>query len=235
MVLCCTCNSNEVENTVETQPDQKTIQPKKTAGSPSPPATGASEPVPSKKSIIPSPFKGRSGKRPTSTPDKSATEKKDQSSSSAPIINPAATNVNPDGHDAPPPGWGNTPEVEEEEEGEDFEEEEEDYEEEDDLRGPRQVKNVPDGYTGGTRKVQEISSNIKDRIKGLEEKGLQTKLRMGRKLLTPRIITDVKESWDQEGNIKREMTHYIEEIDGTKHTEKETVFIAAGEVDPADE
>ena len=58
---------------------------------------------------------------------------------------------------------------------------------------------------------------------------------MGRKLLTPRIITDVKESWDQEGNIKREMTHYIEEIDGTKHTEKETVFIAAGEVDPADE
>jgi hypothetical protein len=58
---------------------------------------------------------------------------------------------------------------------------------------------------------------------------------MGRKMLTPRIITDVKETWDQEGNIKREMTHYIEEIDGTKRTEKETVLIAAGEVDPADE
>jgi len=224
MVLCC--NSNEVENTVETQPDQNTIQPKETAGSPPPPADGASESVPSKKSIIPSPFKRRSGKRPTSTPDKSATEKKDQSSSSAPIINPAATNINPDGHDAPPPGWGNTPEVEEEEE---------DFDEEEYLRGPREVKNVPDGYSGGTRKVQEISSNVLDRIKGLEEKGLQTKLRMGRKMLTPRIITDVKESWDQEGNIKREMTHYIEEIDGTKCTQKETVFIAAGEIDPADE
>jgi hypothetical protein len=224
MVLCCNCS--EVENTVVTQPDQKTIQPKETAGSPSPPAAGASETVPSKKSIIPSPFKRRSGKRPTSTPDKSATEKKDQSSSSAPVINPAATNINPDGHDAPPPGWGNSPEVEEEE----------DFDEEDsDPRGPRQVKNVPDGYNGGTRKVQGISSSVSDRIKGLEEKGLQTKLRMGRKMLTPRIITDVKETWDQEGNIKREMTHYIEEIDGTKRTEKETVFIAAGEIDPADE
>jgi hypothetical protein len=223
MVLCCNCN--EVENTVVTQPDQKTIQPKETAGSPSPPAVGASEPVPSKKSIISSPFKRRSGKRPTSTPDKSAAEKKDQSSSSAPGINPAATNINPDGHNAPPPGWGNTPEVEDEE----------DFDEEDYLRGPRQVKNVPDGYNGGTRKVQEISSNVLDRIKGLEEKGLQTRLRMGRKMLTPRIITDVKETWDQEGNIKREMTHYIEEIDGSKRTEKETVFIAAGEVDPADE
>ena len=46
-------------------------------------------------------------------------------------------------------------------------------------------------------------------------------------MLTPRIITDVKESWDQDGNIKREMTHYIENIDGTKHTKKETVVIPA--------
>ncbi|MGK3750795.1 MAG: hypothetical protein ACI8RD_003095 [Bacillariaceae sp.] len=235
-MICCTCNSDEVEDTVVTQPDQKIIQPKKTAASPSPPAAGASEPV-TKKYFIPTPFKRRSGKRPTSTPDKSVIEKnKNQSSSSAPSINPAATNINPDGHGEAPPGWGNTPEVVVVVEEEEEEEEEEDFDEENsDPRGPRSVKSVPDGYIGGTRKVQKISSSVLDRIKGLEEKGLQSKLRMGRKMLTPRIITDVKETWDQEGNIKREMTHYIEEIDGTKRTEKETVLIAAGEVDPADE
>jgi hypothetical protein len=46
---------------------------------------------------------------------------------------------------------------------------------------------------------------------------------------TPRIITDTKESWDREGNITREITRYITEPDGTKRTEKETVYIPAGE------
>ena len=65
------------------------------------------------------------------------------------------------------------------------------------------------------------------------EKGQgKTKKKMDRKMLTPRIITDVKETWDKEGNITRYMTHYVEDPDGRKYTKKETVHIAAGEPDP---
>ena len=97
------------------------------------------------------------------------------------------------------------------------------------FRSARKVPIIPTGtgYISGTRKAQTVSRGVLDRIQGLEQQGLQTKKRMGRKMLTPRIITDVKESWDQDGNIKREMTHYIENIDGTKHTKKETVVIPA--------
>lgn len=129
------------------------------------------------------------------------------------------------GPQAPPPGWGGTPEVEQEEDDED-----------DAGRpsGPRAIENVPggNGYISGTRKNQEISVNVMDRIKGLEKAGLRTKKRMGRKMLTPRIITDVKETWDKEGNVTRYMTHFIEEPDGRKHTKKETMYIKAGEPDP---
>ena len=82
-------------------------------------------------------------------------------------------------------------------------------------------------YTSGTRKEQNVSSGVMERIQGLEADGLRTKKRIGKKMLTPRIITDVKETWDQDGNIRREMTHYIENIDGTKQITKETVFIPA--------
>lgn len=123
----------------------------------------------------------------------------------------------------PPPGWGGTPEVEEPEE-----------EVEEGPKGPRAVKNIPggNGYISGTRKDQEISEGVMDRIRGLEDAGLRTKKKMGLKMLTPRIITDVKETWDREGNLTRYMTHYVEEPDGRKYTTKETVYIAAGEPDP---
>jgi len=123
----------------------------------------------------------------------------------------------------PPPGWGGTPEVEETEA--DLDEQ---------HKGPRALRNVPggNGYISGTRKDQEISEGVMDRIKGLEDAGLRTKKKMGLKMLTPRIITDVKETWDREGNITRYMTHYIEEPDGRKYTKKETLYIAAGDPDP---
>lgn len=123
-----------------------------------------------------------------------------------------------------PPGWGSTPEVVEEEDEKPAER----------SSGTRDVTNVPggNGYVSGTRKEQDISVGVMDRIKGLEAAGLQTKKKMGRKMLSPRIITDVKETWDKEGNLTRFMTHYIEEPDGRKHTKKETVHIAAGEPDP---
>mmetsp|Transcript_15840 Transcript_15840/g.36673 ORF Transcript_15840/g.36673 Transcript_15840/m.36673 type:complete len:222 (-) Transcript_15840:244-909(-) len=124
----------------------------------------------------------------------------------------------------PPPGWGGTPEVEDEIE----------VELDERAKGPRALQNVPggNGYVSGTRKDQEISDGVMDRIKGLEDAGLQTKKKMGLKMLTPRIITDVKEKWDRDGNVTRYMTHYIEEPDGRKHTQKETIYIAAGDPDP---
>jgi len=125
--------------------------------------------------------------------------------------------------EAPPPGWGGNPEIEEIE-----------IELDGRQTGPRAIKNVlgGNGYISGTRKDQEISDGVMDRIRGLEDAGLQTKKKMGLKMLTPRIITDVKETWDEDGNITRYMTHYIEEPDGRKHTNKETVYIAAGDPDP---
>ena len=97
--------------------------------------------------------------------------------------------------------------------------------------GARPAKNVPAGYVSGTRKDQEISSGVQDRIAGLANAGLATTNKGGKRMKTPRIITDTKESWDREGNITREITRYITEPDGTKRTEKETVYIPAGEAE----
>jgi hypothetical protein len=91
--------------------------------------------------------------------------------------------------------------------------------------GARPAKNVPAGYVSGTRKDQEISSGVQERINGLKASGLKTTNTGGKRMKTPRIITDTKESWDKEGNITREITRYITEPDGTKRTEKETLYI----------
>jgi len=140
-----------------------------------------------------------------------------------PILDPSATNVNTDGYqEGPPTGWGGnySPEVEVNEDTAPTV-----------LSGPRKanMNNVQQHaiYIDGTRTDQAVSAGVMDRIQGLEDAGLQTTKRMGRKMLSPRIITDVKEMWDRDGNITREMTHYIEEPDGTKRTEKETMYIAA--------
>jgi hypothetical protein len=95
--------------------------------------------------------------------------------------------------------------------------------------GARPAKNVPAGYVSGTRKDQEISSGVQERINGLKASGLNTTNTGGRRMKTPRIITDTKESWDKEGNITREITRFITEPDGTKRTEKETLYIPKGQ------
>lgn len=99
--------------------------------------------------------------------------------------------------------------------------------------GARPAKNVPAGFVSGTRKDQEISSGVQDRIAGLKTNGLATQNTGGKRMKTPRIITDTKESWDREGNITRELTRYITEPDGTKRTEKETIYIPAAEAQEA--
>lgn len=214
---CCCAK----ETAVATPPDDQNITPND-ADAPSP-ATEASKP----------------DRKPTSLfGSKKAAKSKpgsDQASNSAgpssrPRRNQAAAPPAPAGAipiekgEKPPPGWGGTPEVEDEIE----------VELDERKKGPRSIQNVPggNGYISGTRKDQEISDGVMDRIKGLEDAGLQTKKKLGLKMLTPRIITDVKETWDVEGNITRYMTHYIEEPDGKKHTKKETIYIAAGDPDP---
>lgn len=210
MVLCCCCAKDAVVEQPEELDD-----------------TSPDDPVASPEAEAPSPKVKAKKKVPASTKKKE--KAKNSGGSSQPAAKPSAPAA-PAGAipiekgEAPPPGWGGTPEVEEIELELD----------EQRQTGPRALKNIPggNGYISGTRKDQEISEGVMDRIRGLEEAGLQTKKKMGLKMLTPRIITDVKEVWDEEGNITRYMTHYIEEPDGTKHTKKETMHIAAGEPDP---
>lgn len=216
-----------------TQPDQKAITAEESAASPGA-ADGAPEPLSAsaskaKKGVASSRTsapKATSGEtvNPASNPDPNPPTDNQSTAPTAPSGSTPAS-----GPQAPPPGWMGTPEIDDEDEGE--------YSAAERASGPRAVKNLPggNGYISGTRKDQEISEGVMDRIKGLEAAGLQTKKRLGNKMLSPRIITDVKETWDKEGNVTRQMTHYIEEPDGTKHTTKETVYIAVGEPDPMEE
>lgn len=210
-----------------TQPDQNDITPEESATSPA--ADAAPEPVSaSQKDVTSSSTSARSSRasaREDATPASNSDSLPPADNQSAPTAPSASTPIS--AQQAPPPGWGGTPEIDDDDDDEDSPAER--------PSGPRATENVPGGYISGTRKDQEISSGVLARIKGLEDAGLQTKKRMGRKMLSPRIITDVKETWDEEGNVTRHMTHYIEEPDGTKHTKKETVYIAAGDPDPMEE
>jgi len=213
--MICGCNSNEVEDTVPTQPDPKITTPT--------PARRKS--IPLEVVVEEDGYSVSSGSSSASSEDERPPSD-DDDYENAPIIDPSATNVNTEGYlEGPPTGWGGnySPEVEVNEETAPAL-----------ISGPRKanMKNVQhhEDYIDGTRTDQEVSAGVMDRIQGLEEAGLQTTNRMGRKMLTPRIITDVKEMWDRDGNITREMTHYIEAPDGTKRTEKETVYIAAAAI-----
>jgi hypothetical protein len=72
-----------------------------------------------------------------------------------------------------------------------------------------------------------MGNAVQNRVAGLQNDGLRTTPAATRRMKTPKIITDTKESWDRDGNITRELTRYITEIDGTKRTEKSTEYIAA--------
>mmetsp|Transcript_12634 Transcript_12634/g.12418 ORF Transcript_12634/g.12418 Transcript_12634/m.12418 type:complete len:219 (-) Transcript_12634:623-1279(-) len=216
--MICGCNSNDVEDTVPTQPDQKI--PTKT------PTKRKSAPLAVVEEDVNAVSSGSTSASSEDHED-SVDGDYDNDKSVTPIIDPSATNVNTDGYqEGPPTGWGGNypPEVEVNDDTAPTV-----------ISGPRKanMNNVQQHtiYIDGTRTDQEVSAGVMDRIQGLEHAGLETTKRMGRKMLTPRIITDVKEMWDRDGNITREMTHYIEEPDGTKRTEKETVYIAAGDTD----
>ena len=95
--------------------------------------------------------------------------------------------------------------------------------------GQKKTSYTPDGAVSqplGVKKMAQGNS-VQERIRGLQEGGIRTVPTGPRKMKTPKIVTDTKETWDREGNITREITRYITEIDGTKRTEKETVKIPA--------
>lgn len=78
----------------------------------------------------------------------------------------------------------------------------------------------------GVKKMVQGNA-VQERIRGLQEGGIKTVPTGPRKMKTPKVVTDTKETWDKQGNITREITRYITEIDGTKRTEKEIVKIPA--------
>ena len=78
----------------------------------------------------------------------------------------------------------------------------------------------------GVKKMVQ-GNDVQHRIAGLQTGGLSTVPVGPRTMKTPKIVTDTKETWDKQGNITREITRYITEIDGTKRTEKEIVKIPA--------
>ena len=88
---------------------------------------------------------------------------------------------------------------------------------------------APAAAGGGapTATKQVIGGGIAAKVAGLQAGGMRTTAPPKRKMKTPKIVTDIKETRDREGNITREITRYITEPDGTKRTEKETVQIPA--------
>lgn len=95
--------------------------------------------------------------------------------------------------------------------------------------GQKKTTYTPDGAVAqplGVKKMVQ-GDDVQERIRGLQDGGISTVPVGPRKMKTPKIVTDTKESWDREGNITREITRYITEIDGTKRTEKEIVKIPA--------
>jgi hypothetical protein len=79
--------------------------------------------------------------------------------------------------------------------------------------------------TGAVKMV--VGQGVASKVAGLKSGGINPNIQKGRKMKTPKIVTDTKETTDGAGNITREITRYITEPDGTKRTEKEVVEIPA--------
>lgn len=97
--------------------------------------------------------------------------------------------------------------------------------------GAKTTSYTPDGAVSqplGVKKMVQ-GNDVQHRIAGLQADGISTVPMGPRKMKTPKVVTDTKETWDKQGNITREITRYITEIDGTKRTEKEIVKIPAKE------
>jgi hypothetical protein len=86
--------------------------------------------------------------------------------------------------------------------------------------GPKNTIELRGGKSAGEVK-QVKGAGVASKIAGLQAGGLNPNVKKKRKMKTPKIVTDIKETRDPAGNITREITRYITEPDGTKRTEKE--------------
>lgn len=78
---------------------------------------------------------------------------------------------------------------------------------------------------------QQIGTSVGDKVKNLQAAGLHT-VNATKRLKTPKIVTDVSETVDKQGNVTRTTIKYITEVDGvTKRTERFEEFIPADQVE----
>jgi len=95
-----------------------------------------------------------------------------------------------------------------------------------DPNAPKNTMTATGGISTGTKKMV-VGDGVSSKVAALKGGGMNPAVQKKRKMKTPKIVTDTKETTDAAGNITREITRYITEPDGTKRTEKEVVKIPA--------
>jgi hypothetical protein len=97
-----------------------------------------------------------------------------------------------------------------------------------DPNAPKNTMTKTGGVSTGAHKMV-VGEGVAGKVAALKSGGgLNPAIVKKRKMKTPKIVTDTKETTDAAGNITREITRYITEPDGTKRTEKEVVKVPAG-------
>lgn len=98
-----------------------------------------------------------------------------------------------------------------------------------DPNAPKNTQTHTGAVSTGAKKMV-VGGGIAGKVAALQDQpggGINPAIKKKRKMKTPKIVTDTKETTDAAGNITREITRYITEPDGTKRTEKEVVKIPA--------
>jgi len=97
-----------------------------------------------------------------------------------------------------------------------------------DPNAPQNSMTATGAVSTGAKKMV-VGQGIAGKVEALKQQkgGINPAIPKKRKMKTPKIVTDTKETTDAKGNITREITRYITEPDGTKRTEKEVVKIPA--------
>ena len=97
-----------------------------------------------------------------------------------------------------------------------------------DPNAPQNTITQTGAVSTGAKKMV-VGEGVASKVAALKDAkgGLNPAIKKERKMKTPKIVTDTKETVNAKGNITREITRYITEPDGTKRTEKEVVQIPA--------
>ena len=85
-----------------------------------------------------------------------------------------------------------------------------------------------DDFVSKTTVKQELGKNVVGQVESLKKAGLLSVQPKQRRLKSPKVVTDIREEWDKQGNITRTTIKYITEVDGvTKREERNVEFIPA--------